>query len=100
MAELRPADVDLVSIDDRYPVTVPLTLEDAGFRGKGEVPQIIAIVEFDEGPRLTTTLEGIPPDEVRVGMRVGPRFDDVAKATSRSCATRRSRPDVVQVHPW
>jgi uncharacterized OB-fold protein len=42
-----------------------------------EVPQLIAIVELDEGPRLTTTLVGMRPEEVRVGLRVEPVFEDV-----------------------
>jgi uncharacterized OB-fold protein len=30
----------------------------------------IAIVELDEGPRLMTHVQGVAPDEVRIGMRV------------------------------
>ena len=30
----------------------------------------IAIVELDEGPRLMTHVQGLAPDEVRIGMRV------------------------------
>ena len=44
---------------------------------RDEVPQIIAVVELDEGPRLTTTLIGVAPERVRVGMRVRPVFDDI-----------------------
>jgi uncharacterized OB-fold protein len=43
-----------------------------------EVPQKIAIVELDEGPRLTTTLVNVEEDEIRVGMRLRPVFDDKA----------------------
>ena len=35
---------------------------------------IIAVVELDEGPRLTTMLEDVDPADVLVGMRVGPVF--------------------------
>lgn len=35
---------------------------------------IIGVVELDQGPRLTTSLEGIEPDDVVVGMRVKPCF--------------------------
>ncbi len=34
----------------------------------------IAIVELDEGPRLMTRVEGLPPSEVRIGMRVRARI--------------------------
>jgi uncharacterized OB-fold protein len=40
-----------------------------------EVPQVIAIVELDDGPRVTTTLVGVSPDDVTVGMRVAAVFD-------------------------
>ncbi len=43
----------------------------------GEEPQIIAVVELDEGPRLTTTLVNVREDAIRVGMRVRPVFEDV-----------------------
>jgi uncharacterized OB-fold protein len=40
-----------------------------------EVPQIIAVVELPEGVRLTTTIVGAEPAEVRVGAPVAPVFD-------------------------
>ncbi|HEV8296461.1 MAG TPA: Zn-ribbon domain-containing OB-fold protein [Acidimicrobiales bacterium] len=40
-----------------------------------EVPQIIAVVELDEGVRLSTTIVGADPAEVHVGQRVVPVFD-------------------------
>ncbi len=43
-----------------------------------DVPYVIAIVELDEGPRMTTNIVGCPPSEVRVGMRVKAYFDDVS----------------------
>jgi uncharacterized OB-fold protein len=46
--------------------------------GKGKRGgDILAIVELDVGVRLSTTLVGIDPDEVKVGMPVEPLFDDV-----------------------
>ncbi len=42
-----------------------------------EVPQKIAVVQLDEGPRLTTTLVNVNEDDIRVGMRVRPVFQDV-----------------------
>lgn len=42
-----------------------------------EVPQKIAVVELDEGPRLTTTLVNVEESAIKVGMRVKPVFEDV-----------------------
>ena len=42
-----------------------------------EVPQKLAIIELDEGPRLTTTLVNVEPEGIKVGMRVKPVFDTV-----------------------
>ncbi|MGI6468149.1 MAG: thiolase family protein [Syntrophomonadaceae bacterium] len=36
MAGLKPADIELLSLYDCYPITVIITLEDAGFCAKGE----------------------------------------------------------------
>ena len=41
-----------------------------------EVPQKIAVVELDEGPRLTTTLVNVDEDAIQVGMRLRPVFED------------------------
>lgn len=41
-----------------------------------EMPQQLAVVQFDEGPRINTTLVGIDEAEIRVGMRVRPVFDE------------------------
>ena len=43
----------------------------------GEEPQIIAVVELDEGPRLTSTLVNVAEDQICIGMRVRPSFEDV-----------------------
>ncbi|HXH23287.1 MAG TPA: Zn-ribbon domain-containing OB-fold protein [Dehalococcoidia bacterium] len=42
-----------------------------------ETPQKIAVVELDEGPRLTTTLVNVDEAAIKVGMRVRPVFEDV-----------------------
>jgi uncharacterized protein len=39
------------------------------------LPQIIAVVEVDEGARIPTELVEVKPDDVKVGMRVQPVFD-------------------------
>ncbi|MDP6980179.1 MAG: OB-fold domain-containing protein [Myxococcota bacterium] len=43
-----------------------------------EVPQLIVVVELDEGPRLTSTLCNVEEGDIRVGMRLQPVFDDVS----------------------
>jgi uncharacterized OB-fold protein len=40
-----------------------------------EVPQLLAVVELDEGVRMTTTLVDVEPDAITVGMPVVPVFD-------------------------
>ena len=40
-----------------------------------EVPQIIAIVELDEGVRMTSTITDTPIEALHVGARVEPVFD-------------------------
>ena len=42
-----------------------------------ELPQKLAVVRLDEGPHLNTTLVGLDEDQIRVGMRMTPVFDDV-----------------------
>ncbi len=41
------------------------------------VPYVIAVVELDEGPKLTTNIVGIDPDDVRIGMRVVATYEDL-----------------------
>ena len=42
-----------------------------------DVPYVFAIVELDEGPRVTTNIVGCAPEEVRVDMRVKAAYDSV-----------------------
>ena len=35
------------------------------------VPYVAAVVELEEGPRVMTNIEGVPHEELRVGMPVG-----------------------------
>ncbi|KHO20159.1 Zn-ribbon domain-containing OB-fold protein [Mycolicibacterium setense] len=44
------------------------------------VPQMPAIVEWDEGPRFSTEIVDVEPDELSVGMRVKPVFCDYPDA--------------------
>jgi uncharacterized OB-fold protein len=41
---------------------------------EADVPYNVAVVELDEGPRLTTNIVGCANHEIRVGMRVEPEF--------------------------
>ena len=40
------------------------------------LPQLLAIVEWDEGPRFSTELVDVEPDQISIGMRVAPVFCD------------------------
>jgi uncharacterized OB-fold protein len=42
-----------------------------------EVPQKIAVVELNEGVRLTTTLVNVEEADIKVGIQVKPVFDEV-----------------------
>lgn len=41
-----------------------------------EVPSVLAVVEWDEGPRFSTQIINADPATLRVGMRVRPVFKD------------------------
>lgn len=41
------------------------------------VPQLLAVVEWDVGPRFSTELIDVKPEDLRIGMRVSPVFCDV-----------------------
>ena len=41
------------------------------------VPHILAIVQWDEGPRFSTEIVNAEPDQLTVGMRVRPVFVDI-----------------------
>ena len=43
-----------------------------------ETPYNVAVVETDEGIKMTTNLVGIDNEEIRIGMPVSVFFDDVA----------------------
>ena len=40
------------------------------------LPQLLAVVEWDEGPRLSTEMVNVDPGDLFVGMRVKPVFFD------------------------
>ena len=43
----------------------------------GALPQLLAVVEWDVGPKVSTELVGVAPEDIRIGMRVAPVFYDV-----------------------
>jgi uncharacterized OB-fold protein len=44
------------------------------------VPQLLAVVQWDAGPRMSTELVDIDPSDIRIGMRVQPVFYDLPEA--------------------
>jgi len=44
----------------------------------GEVPYAVVLVQLAEGPRITSNLVGVPPDEVRIGMPVKVTFEQIS----------------------
>lgn len=40
-----------------------------------EVPQLMAVVELEEGPRITSTLLNVPEDKIQIGMALTPVFE-------------------------
>jgi uncharacterized protein len=63
-----------VSDDTLYSFTV--ARRPVGPHFADAVPQLLAIVEWDEGPRFSTEMVNVDPVDLRVGMRVGPVFCD------------------------
>ena len=45
-----------------------------------DVPQILAVVQWDEGPRFSTEIVNAAIEDLRVGMRVQPVFTDYPDA--------------------
>ena len=45
-----------------------------------ETPQQLAVVELDEGVRMTSTLVNVDPSDIVIGMRLRPYFDQVSEA--------------------
>lgn len=45
------------------------------------LPLVVAIVELEEGPRLTANIVGCSPEEVSIGMPVEASFEDLGRET-------------------
>lgn len=43
----------------------------------GQCPFVLAIVELDDGPRLTSNIVGCPPEEAKIGVAVVVDFDPI-----------------------
>ena len=41
------------------------------------VPQLLAVVQWDAGPKVSTELVEVDPSDIRIGMRVRPVFYDL-----------------------
>jgi uncharacterized protein len=46
------------------------------------LPQVIAVIEVDEGAHIPTELVDVEPDDVKIGMRVRPVFERAADGTT------------------
>jgi uncharacterized protein len=44
------------------------------------LPQLLAVVQWDAGPRISTELVEVEPSDIRIGMRVLPVFYDLPEA--------------------
>jgi len=44
------------------------------------VPQLLAVVQWDAGPRISTELVDVDPGDIAIGMRVQPVFYDLPEA--------------------
>jgi len=55
----------------RYPTAPPWA---------SDVPQLLAVVELDEGPRLTSELVNVAHENIEIGARVRPVFCDIPGA--------------------
>jgi uncharacterized OB-fold protein len=45
------------------------------------LPQLLAVVEWDVGPRVSTELVDVAPEDIHIGMRVEPVFVDEGGVT-------------------
>ena len=47
-------------------------------------PYVVAIVELDEGPKVTSEIVGVEPEEVKIGMKVRVNFRKYGSDSSES----------------
>ncbi|HPG27536.1 MAG: OB-fold domain-containing protein [Spirochaetaceae bacterium] len=48
---------------------------------RSQVPLVVAIVELEEGPRLTSRIVGCAPEDVSIGMPLEVCFEDLGRET-------------------
>lgn len=62
-----------------------------------EMPQLLAVVELDEGVHINTTLVGVAPEQLRVGQRLRPVFDERPGSATllRFTPVESKHPDVI-----
>jgi uncharacterized OB-fold protein len=57
---------------------------------RSQLPLVVAAVELEEGPRLTTRIVGCQPEDVSVDQPVEVRFEDLGRETLIHFTPRRS----------
>jgi uncharacterized OB-fold protein len=61
-----------------YSYTVPRQVVDNSPAFEERLPFVVAVVQLEEGPRLISNIVGLPPEEIRIGMKVKVCFEDVS----------------------
>jgi uncharacterized OB-fold protein len=59
---------------------------------RDRIPYVVAVVELEEGVRMTSNIEGITPEEVRCGMPVQVAFREEQRSETDSVAIPVFRP--------
>lgn len=49
---------------------------------EADVPYVVAVIQLDEGVRMTSNIIGCKPEDVKIGMKVQVTFDDVTPEDS------------------
>lgn len=62
-----------------YTYTVTTRPVSPHFAAEGEM--VLAVVQWDEGPKFSTELVNVAPEDIKIGMRVQPVFCDYPEAS-------------------
>jgi uncharacterized protein len=72
-----------------YSFTIPRQVVDNSLAFKDKLPFIIAVIELKEGPKFISNIIDLPPDNVRIGMKVRVTFEEfreeIVLPTFRPC---------------